>query len=228
MKINQDVLRAFAFFESNGILGEVIVVDDGSADHTYNKVISLTDRFPENLKVIKHSKNLGKGFAVKSGIQIATGEILLYSDVGNIVPFENLIPVLKRMQNEGIDILNGSRKLADSKITKEQDYDRKLTSWLFNKLVLNYLDVPSRFTDTQCGFKLYRKDVAKKLFGDLQTPGFLFEIEIILRALKMNYIIEEFPLEWKCDRDSRINIVDTTPKVFKEVIRLKRLFKEMN
>ncbi len=64
------------------------------------------------------------------------------------------------------------------------------------------LRVPRELTDTQCGFKVYRGDVARELYGQCVTDGFLFDIEIILRAIEKGYRIGEFPVEWACDRDS--------------------------
>ena len=89
--------------------------------------------------------------------------------------------------------------------------------------MLKYLNIPSHLTDTQCGFKIYRKVAAKNLYSELSIGGFLFEIEIILKAVNMGYEIIEFPIEWKCDRDSRISFLGTTPKVIKEYFSLLKM-----
>jgi len=200
------------------------VVDDGSKDETYKKAKKLKSSVSCDLIMIKHQHNLGKGFAVKSGILQAQYDLILYSDVGDIVPFENALDGIKELKKRNADIAHGSRKLPNSNIVKQQDSDRKIASWIFNKFIRDYLNVPSNLTDTQCGFKIYKKEIGKNLFSQLQTKGFLFEIEIILRAKQNNYKIIEFPLIWKCDRDSRINFWKTSLQVTKEVLSIKKMF----
>jgi len=224
-KIENDILRASEFLEQNNISGEIIVVDDGSKDGTYSIANNIKKTIPFDLIIIKHDKNLGKGFAVKSGILRATKEFILYSDVGDIVPLEYALVGFERLKENYADVANGSRKLPESIIIKQQDNDRKIASWIFNKIFKKYLNVPRNLTDTQCGFKIYKSKVGKELFSELQTNGFLFEIEIILRAVQSGYHILEFPLEWKCDRDSRIGFLKTAPEIVSEIFTLKKMFK---
>ena len=84
-------------------------------------------------------------------------------------------------------------------------------------------NIPSRITDTQCGFKIYRGDIARKLYNQCVTDGFLFDIEIFLRAQKQDYKIVEFPIEWKIDPDSRLSVKRNALHVLKELIALRRL-----
>jgi len=223
-KIASDIKRADQYLAYNHIIGEIIVVNDGSSDNTYKNAVKLTNHISTELKVLNHEKNIGKGAAVKTGVLYASKDFILYSDVGGIVPFNNMDGLMERMQSANIDILHGSRKLSNSNITKEQDWDRKIASWLFNKFVRLFFDIPQNLTDTQCGFKIYKKEVGQKLFSNLLNSGFLFEIEIILKAQKNKFKIVEIPVEWKCDRDSRINFWNTMPNVLKEIFRIKRMF----
>jgi dolichyl-phosphate beta-glucosyltransferase len=108
-----------------------------------------------------------------------------------------------------------------SVIQVPQKKDRQMLSKLFLYLVKAFLGVPRTLTDTQCGFKLYKGGIARELFGGLETRGFLFEIEIILAALRKNYRIGEFPVEWRCDRDSRISVSSTLGRVLSEAVHLK-------
>ena len=85
------------------------------------------------------------------------------------------------------------------------------------------LGVPRELTDTQCGFKIYRGDVARELYGQCVTDGFLFDIEIILRAVKKGYRIGEFPVQWVCDRDSRLSVARTPWPVLAELRALRRV-----
>jgi len=223
-KIKDDVIRASSFLISENITGEIIVVDDGSKDNTYEIANSLKSKIDISLSVIKLKQQSGKGAAVKSGILSSKGDLILYSDVGNIVPFRDALIGINLLKQKNADIANGSRKLSDSKILKKQKIDRIIASKVFNIFVHKYMKIPKYLTDTQCGFKIYKNAVAHQLFSDLQTTGFLFEIEIILRALELDYKIFEFPLEWKCDRDSRISFKKTSLNVVKEMFHIKKMF----
>lgn len=119
------------------------------------------------------------------------------------------------------DIAHGSRMLPDSVIKISQEKDRKLTSSVIEFLATKFLGVPKHLTDTQCGFKIYKWEAAKKVFEKLRTNGFMFEVENILRAEKNKYQIKEFPVEWSCDRDSRITLLKTPWKVLLDLARIK-------
>ena len=81
-------------------------------------------------------------------------------------------------------------------------------------------------TDTQCGFKIYKGEVARELFPQLKVTGFLFEIEFILLALKNNYKILEFPITWSCDRDSRLSVKKSSKSIISEFIELLNEFRK--
>jgi dolichyl-phosphate beta-glucosyltransferase len=225
-KIRQDILAADVFFKENKIDGEIIVVDDGSEDGSVEVVRSLQGEVESPLTLLINSSNIGKGDAVKKGVLASEGEFILYADSGLTIPFNNLFSGLKLIETGECDIAFGSRKLAQSKILIQKQIDRKITSILFTLIARIFLNIPNYISDTQCGFKLYRGNLARNLFVKLKTPGFLFELEIINRALNENYIIKEFPVEWRCDRDSRINYSSTPISVLKEVINLRRLIRK--
>ncbi len=109
-------------------------------------------------------------------------------------------------------------------IRKGQDWDRKLTSRLVQWIVRRWMHVPGHLTDTQCGFKIYRGESARLLYAECMTDGFMFDIEVILRAQQKGFRILEFPVEWTCDRDSRIGFFGTTVPVIKELASLRRMF----
>lgn len=124
------------------------------------------------------------------------------------------------------DMAFGSRKLPESIVTHYQSIYRLFLSRLFNVFVIRFLDVPLRFTDTQCGFKIFKGDIAKRIFSVCKTEGFTFDIEIILRALKQGYKILEFPVEWSNDIDSRVQPAKISYAVFKELIKMNKFLTE--
>jgi dolichyl-phosphate beta-glucosyltransferase len=224
-KISADIIAADKFISDNNYVGEIIIVDDGSSDKTYQTAVSLKEKISANLNVIKLSKNLGKGGAVREGIINSNGEIVIYADAGLTVPFENALIGIKLIKEGKCDIANGSRKLDNSTIIKQQDFDRKIISKIFLFFIKLLLKVPQIMTDTQCGFKIYKGEIARKLFNNLTINGFLFEIEIIQLANVTNYKILEFPVTWKCDRDSRLSISRSSKKIIIDFISLIKLKK---
>lgn len=221
MKIERDILLAVEFFTSNNIKGEIIVVDDGSRDTTYSKAVMLKERINSTLLILRNQTNLGKGSAVKKGMLNASGEFCAYCDSGATVPYANLLKGIELLKKDICDIAHGSRLLPGSIIKISQAKDRKLSSSVIRFLVLTFLGVPNYLSDTQCGFKIYKQKAAKQIFSKQNTNGFMFEVENILRAIKRNFRIKEFPIEWSCDRDSRITLLKTPWNVLLEIVRIK-------
>ncbi len=223
-KILRDIEEACLFLSLYKLNGEIIVVDDGSTDRTARIAGEVV--IPKDVKrtVIRNDKHRGKGAAVRTGILASKGEYLLFADAGLTIPFGNALRGLQQLQDNKCEISHGSRRLPGSVILKDQDWDRKITSRLFRVASRIFFRVPKYLTDTQCGFKLYRGDVARTLFAECMTEGFMFDIEIILRALQHEYRILEFPVEWTCDRDSRIGIRTSTVQVIKEMILIRHIF----
>jgi len=222
-KIARDVREAAAFLSSRALPGEIIVADDGSSDGTVRAAREAPP--PEGIRytVIPAAKHRGKGAAVRSGILASRGEYVMFADSGMTVPYDNALKGLRLLQEGSCDLAHGSRELPGSVIVRDKDPDRKLLSALFRKITFSWLRIPGELTDTQCGFKLYRGDVARRLYASCETDGFLFDVEIILRALNEGLRIREFPIEWSCDRDSRLGLRRNAGEILRDLIRLKRL-----
>ncbi|KAF0140656.1 MAG: family 2 glycosyl transferase [Stygiobacter sp.] len=220
-KIEKDILLADKFISEQNLSGEIIVVDDGSSDATFQKANGVREKIATRLVVKKSEKNLGKGYAVKRGMLEASGEYIAYCDAGSTVSFSNLLIGLNLLMNNECDIVHGSRLMPGSVIRVSQEKDRKFSSSVIRFLVTKFLGVSVSLTDTQCGFKIYKSEAAKELFSKLRTNGFMFEVENILRAIKRNYCVKEFPVEWSCDRDSRITFLKTPWRVLFDIVRIK-------
>ncbi len=174
------------------------------------------------LNVIRYEQHRGKGYGVRTGMKASTGQYAMFADCGLCIPYGNALQGLEMLKNGQFDIAHGSRRHIQSDILQDQPWHRRLLSRTFKFTVRTMLGTPRELTDTQCGFKIYKGDVARELYGQCTTDGFLFDIEIILRAVRKGYRIGEFPVEWACDPDSRLSVTRTPWPVLAELYRLKR------
>ncbi len=223
IKISKDIKLASEYLSNAKFKGEIIVVDDGSSDSTVETLTKLQKSSTFKFKLLQHRKNQGKGGAVRTGMLASRGDYVIFVDSGNCVPFHYADDGLKLLTSDQCDLAFGSRKLKDSIITTPHHLSRQIFSKLFNTFTKIYLHVPSRFTDTQCGFKLFKKAIARELFSSCQTKGFTFDVEILLKALKQGYRISEFPIQWCSDADSKVHPFKMSYAVLRELIKTKKL-----
>jgi dolichyl-phosphate beta-glucosyltransferase len=222
-KIGRDVEAAASFLCENGFGGEVIVVDDGSSDDTAGEARRANVPSPIQKVVLRLESNSGKGAAVRRGILESGGEVVLYADSGTCIPYANALPVIKRIATGELDIALASRRLKGTLIRRNRPLRRRIISRLFHRAAVIVAGLPRRITDSQCGFKVYQGKAARELFAGLATPGFLFELEIILKALRRGLRIKEFPVEWTCDLDSRLRPASQAKGVLKELLKVRSL-----
>lgn len=220
-KIATDVLAAAEFLSGNFNSGEIIVVDDGSSDDTAENAEIPT---PAHIKlhVIRYEDNRGKGYAVRRGILESRGDEVLFADSGLCIPYENALRGHRLLQSGVCEIAHGSRKRNDSLIVKPHTKSRQITSSLFLWFLRLWMHIPGHLTDTQCGFKMYKGDVARELYNECTSTGFTFDIETILRAKQKGYRIEEFPVEWTADTDTRLILSKMPLQIFFSLWRLRR------
>jgi dolichyl-phosphate beta-glucosyltransferase len=223
-KIGYDVESACEFLQRNGFQGEVIVADDGSRDTTADEAKKVGEKYRNrvNVKVIRNQQHRGKGYAVRSGIMQTTGDYVMFADSGSCVPFDNALRGLEQLKAGKCDIAHGSRRLARAHLIKDQGLYRHICSELFHWFVIRIMKLPTQLTDTQCGFKIYRGDVARLLYGKCVIDGFMFDIEIIRRAINQHYRIAEFPIDWTCDPDSRLSPTRSFWRILSELLKIRK------
>ncbi len=224
-KIARDVEAAAEFLQAHSLAGEIIVVDDGSDDDTTAAARQVQVPSEVHYNVIRNEEHRGKGCAVRTGMLASTGQYAMFADCGLCIPYGDALQGLEMLRTDTCDIAHGSRRMIESDILQDQPWHRRMLSRAFKITVRLLLGVPQRLTDTQCGFKIYKGDVARELYGESVTDGFMFDIEVILRALRKNLRIEEFPVEWACDLDSRLSVTRTPWPVLAELRALRRAMK---
>ena len=163
-----------------GIRYEIIVVVDGFIDKTAEVAKSIKD---DNIKVLGYKENAGKGFAIKYGVKEASGEIIGFIDAGMDIDPSEVSIMLNIMEWNNADIVIGSKLHPQSKV----DYPaiRKVLSWGYR--TLTHIMFGFNVKDTQVGFKIFRKKVAKEVFSKIIVKSFAFDIEVLAVAYKLGY-----------------------------------------
>ena len=196
------LLSVMEYFNHTGLSHEVIVVDDGSQDETGRLVQELGKRLP-GIKLIRLPRNLGKGAAVRTGIRNATGNYILFNDADGATPVQEMARLLAAME-QGADVAIGSRALYSPETHIERTWGRAVAGRIFAFLV-NAWVVPG-IADTQCGFKMFRRDVAQRIFGMQQLDGFAFDVEALRIASLLGYRIAEVPINWTNMEGSKVRL----------------------
>ena len=220
-KIERDIAAADAFLRSRPDGGEILLVDDGSPDDTAAAARALQAQYP-SLRVVSYARNRGKGHAIAQGVLQARCGAVMYADAGLCVPFEIATIGISMLELDMCDVEHGSRRKRGSVLRAQPLSTGEVGSLAYKvRFVHAGMGVPRYISDTQCGFKIYRREAARELYGDLLTDGFMFDVEIILRALRHGYRILEFPVLWSNDADTRYDPIKGTIRNLKELARIR-------
>ena len=201
-----------------------MVIDDGSRDRTREVVREFALNRPW-VRLVQYDDesgaalNRGKGFAIRAGVESAVGRDILFSDADLSTPIEELEKLLPPISRGDCDITIASRALPGANLAKHQPIHRELMGRTFNKIVQR-MAVPG-VMDTQCGFKAFRGDVAKRLFKIAQIDGFGFDPEILFLANKFGYKIRELPVTWRHCDNSRVNPVTAPIAMLRELFEIR-------
>ena len=220
-KIGTDLAAALDYFRGQPYTFELIAVDDGSADRTPEVLTEWENRERPHVRAICYRPNRGKGYAVRTGMLAARGEVRMFADAGLCVPFSDTVKGLQAIR-QGSQVAIGSRKLAASRVVQAQASYRQWGSRLFGGIVRQLMGLGG-IQDTQCGFKFYTAQAAQELFGASRIEGFMFDAEILILARRRGMKIAEFPVEWRADPDSRYRPLIGSLRNALELARIKFL-----
>jgi glycosyltransferase involved in cell wall biosynthesis len=195
---------------------EVLVVDDGSSDETAAIVRQM--EIP-GLSVIRNDTNHGKGFAVRSGILQATGEYVLFSDADLSAPIEELGKLLSAAETQNADVVIGSRAVNRSLIEIHQTRVREVGGILFNRMVRLFLGLDLH--DTQCGFKLFKREKIRPVLEKLTILGFSFDPELLFLASRAGLKIVEIPVRWSHAEGSKIRFLRDGLRMFTDLVQIR-------
>lgn len=199
----------------------VTVVSDGSTDQT-ESIASEFAKSDPRFGLIACRPNRGKGAVVRWGMLKVDGELLLFTDADLAAPIEEVEKLLPALEG-GADVAIGSRPLKESRLEIRQPLYREWMGRAFNKAV--QLLAIRGIQDTQCGFKLFRKDVARDVFSRCKLDGFGFDFESLMIARDLGYRIAEIPIRWAHQEGSKVVLMRDGPKMLAELVKLRMMGK---
>jgi len=198
---------------------EIIVVNDGSTDATAETAEALRSEYPF-LKIEHHEENRGKGEAVRTGVNAAAGEYVVFVDADLATHPSEVKAFLPYIGRDKIVI--GSRTADGAIVSTAEPLYRIVGGRFINFLVRKIVGLPCR--DTQCGFKMFDRETGKKIFSEMSTSRWLFDVDLIVRARAAGNEIVEVPVRWNHGAKSRVKIMAVLLEL-PHLLRMRQLVK---
>lgn len=214
-RLPDTLVKIAAFVASEPYECEVVVVENGSTDDTYRVAQEFAGRHPF-IRVLQSAK--GKGAAVRKGMLEGEGEYLFICDADLAMPIEEVRKFVPPAQSD-YDVAIASRE-APGAARYNEPWLRHLMGRVFN-LIVRILAVPG-IHDTQCGFKCFRREVARDLFVLQTIDGWAFDVEILHAAVRRGYRLVEVPVNWYYGEGSRVSPIRDSVNMLIEVLRIRR------
>jgi dolichyl-phosphate beta-glucosyltransferase len=219
-RLGETVRTILRYVAADDLSAEIIIVDDGSADRTAAVGEAACAEFPEiPAKVIRYVENRGKGFAVKTGLLAAEGNIALFSDADLSTPIEEMHKLIEPIKTGEYDVTFGSRALDRTLIGTHQPWRREQGGKVFNLVVRMMTGLP--FWDTQCGFKAFRMSKFRPLLELMTIDRFGFDVEFLYVAHVRGLRLKEIPVRWNNDDRSKVNVLRDSVRMFDEVRQIR-------
>lgn len=181
---------------------EVVVVDDGSSDDTFDVVCQAVEGWTTPVRVFRYERNRGKGHALKLGFAQASGHLILFTDADLSTPIAEADRLL-RCLDDGVDIAIGSRKAPGAQIDVHQGRLRENMGRVFTWLVRNLI---ADVADATCGFKAFRNNAGKEIFRHLRIDDWSFDAEVMMLARHLGYRLQEVPVQWADRAGSKVRL----------------------
>jgi glycosyltransferase involved in cell wall biosynthesis len=196
---------------------EIIIAEDGSTDGTSMIAEQLAEECPEVFHL--HSdERLGKGGALKRALKISRGEIIIFMDADLATSLDSLSSVILVIKN-GYDGAVASRRIKGAKV--KRPFSRALASKAYSLFVR--LLFKDGIRDHQCGFKAFSRQLLESVLDDVESEGFLFDTELIVKAQRRGFVVVEVPVTWKepKGRTSKVMLFRDGAKMGFELLKLR-------
>ncbi len=167
---------------------EIIISDDGSTDKTINLLKENTDLYDQ---LVENNKNSGKGFAIKKGLELSKGEIVIFQDADLEYDPNDFEKLIKPFIENQADVVYGSRFLGSS-AQRVIYYSHRVANFLITNLVNIFTNI--NYTDVETGYKVFRKSILDSI--NLKEKSFGIEIEITMKISKLNLKIFEVGISY--------------------------------
>ena len=216
-RLPRAIEQSLQFLDEQPFSGEIIIVENGSQDRTYEIACEYQSRDPRVTAL--QSKQRGKGIAVKNGMLAARGDYRMFLDVDLSMPIEDVSKFIPPLLDADVDIAIASREGKDARRIGEPQY-RHIMGRIFNSLIR--LMILPQYQDSQCGFKCFRALAAEDLFPLQTISGWAFDTEILYIANLRKYKVQEIGINWYFDTDSRVRVVQDTLQMMKDTLQIRR------
>lgn len=219
--LKENITKIIEYLQSISFTSyELVIVNDGSKDFTLDKIIEVKELYPKLIKVVHYKDNKGKGYAVKKGILEANGKYILFMDMDLSTDLSAIKDCLDLTKKEEVSIIIGSRRLKESNLVVPQGFLRK---FIGNSCkIYTNLKLGLKIKDTQCGFKFFEKNIAKKIANKEIIHRWAFDAEMLYIA-KLNHInIKEIPVKWTNDEDSKVSPFDASINFILDLSKIKK------
>jgi glycosyltransferase involved in cell wall biosynthesis len=177
-------------FQGFGCSFELIVVDDGSTDGTFEAAVNAAKFYPGQVIVKKNAYNIGKGRAFKRAIHFVTGDYTVFMDADMDLHPQQVPTLFSIMRLDNADVVIGSKMHPNSVVS--YSWERRVVSWCYYFVVKVLFGLPCH--DTQTGLKLFKTKVLKKVFPRILVKKFAFDLEVLVNAFHLGYKIVEAPI----------------------------------
>lgn len=221
--IIEDAVKTFSeYMKKTFVDWELIFVDDGSSDGC-GDAVAKAHELDERIRLCSYTPNHGKGYAVRTGVLAAEGDYILFTDCDNAYGEEAVGALAKTLKTTGADIVVGSRNLSKDGY-EGYTFIRKLASKTYIKVIS--VAAGFKLSDSQCGIKGFRRDIAKKIFSNCEVDRFAFDLEVIMIATKLQAKIAEMPVKIINHRESTVNVFSDSFKMLRDMYRMKKRIKK--
>ena len=216
-RIGGTVARVCAYLDRQPYTWEVIVVIDGGGAGPADEARAAAGG-RANVHVLENDVNRGKGYSVRRGFAGARGERLVFIDADLSLPVEGLEPMMARL-DQGADVVIGSREVPGAQVAGDPPRLRGVMGRIFNRVV-QALALPG-LADTQCGFKGFRAEAARRIFAAQTVDRFGFDVEVLYLARRLGYRIDEQPVVCVYHGGSSVNRLGDVVGMLRDVFLIR-------